>query len=69
METMRSWSMRIRRQRILSTFLLYFIAGNTEKLSKMLKITEMHSEIMGRFHNAHYLGDVEERVRILEKSG
>ncbi|CAM6014593.1 unnamed protein product [Sphagnum balticum] len=38
--------MRIRRQRILSTFLLYFIAGNTEKLSKMLKITEMHSDIM-----------------------
>jgi coatomer protein complex subunit alpha (xenin) len=61
--------MRIRRQRILSTFLLYSIAGNTEKLSKMLKITEMHSDVMSRFHNAHYLGDVEERVRILEKSG
>ncbi|CAK9263691.1 unnamed protein product [Sphagnum jensenii] len=27
----------------------------------MLKITEMHSDVMSRFHNAHYLGDVEER--------
>jgi len=48
---------------------LYLITGNTEKLSKMLKIAEMRSDVMGQFHNALYLGDVQERVRILEESG
>lgn len=48
---------------------LYLITGNVEKLAKMLKIAEMRSDVMGRFHNALYLGDVEERVRILEESG
>ena len=35
----------------------------------MLKISEMRSDVMGQFHNALYLGDVEERVKILESSG
>ena len=35
----------------------------------MLKIAEMRSDQMGRFHNALYLGDVRERFRILEESG
>ncbi len=35
----------------------------------MLKIAEMRSDVMGRFHNALYLGDVRERFRILEESG
>lgn len=48
---------------------LYLITGNLEKLGKMLKITEMRGDIMGRFHNALYLGDVRERVRILEEAG
>lgn len=48
---------------------LYLITGNLEKLSKMLKIAEMRNDVMGRFHNALYLGDVEERVKILEESG
>jgi coatomer protein complex subunit alpha (xenin) len=48
---------------------LYLITGNTEKLSKMLKIAEMRSDVMGRFHNALYLGDVQERIRIFEESG
>jgi len=48
---------------------LYLITGNTEKLAKMLKIAEMRGDIMGRFHNALYLGDVRERVRILEEAG
>ena len=47
---------------------LYLITGNLEKLEKMLKIAEMRNDIMGRFHNALYLGDVQERVRILEES-
>ncbi|XP_024526944.1 coatomer subunit alpha-1 [Selaginella moellendorffii] len=48
---------------------LYLITGNLEKLSKMLKIAEMRNDVMGCFHNALYLGDVEERVKLLEKSG
>ncbi|KAJ7522181.1 hypothetical protein O6H91_19G086400 [Diphasiastrum complanatum] len=48
---------------------LYLITGNLEKLSKMLKIAEMRNDVMGRFHNAVYLGDIQERVRILEESG
>lgn len=48
---------------------LYLITGNVEKLQKMLKIAEMRGDIMSRFHNALYLGAVEERVRILEDAG
>eukprot|EP00898_Chlorokybus_atmophyticus_P004028 jgi/Chlat1/4626/Chrsp3S05583 len=48
---------------------LYLITGSLDKLGKMLKLSEMRKDIMGRFHNALYLGDVEERVRILEDSG
>ena len=48
---------------------LYLITGNLEKLAKMLKIAEMRSDVMGRFHNALYLGDVRERIRILEEAG
>ncbi|GBG90440.1 hypothetical protein CBR_g50687 [Chara braunii] len=48
---------------------LYLITGNLEKLRKMLKIAEMRNDVMGRFHNALYLGDVAERVRILEEAG
>jgi len=47
---------------------LYLITGNLEKLEKMLKIAEMRNDVMGRFHNALYLGDVQERVKILEES-
>uniref|UniRef100_A0A7I4FAI8 Coatomer subunit alpha n=1 Tax=Physcomitrium patens TaxID=3218 RepID=A0A7I4FAI8_PHYPA len=46
---------------------LYLITGNVEKLAKMLKIAEMRGDVMGRFHNALYLGDVQERVAILEE--
>ncbi|KAK9758325.1 hypothetical protein RND81_01G223100 [Saponaria officinalis] len=45
---------------------LYLITGNVEKLTKMLKIAEVKNNIMGQFHNALYLGDVQERVKILE---
>jgi coatomer protein complex subunit alpha (xenin) len=46
---------------------LYLITGNTEKLTKMLRIAEMRGDVMGRFHNALYLGDVNERVKILRE--
>ena len=48
---------------------LYLITGDTEKLKKMLKISTMRDDIMGRYHNALLLGDAAERVRVLEQSG
>lgn len=48
---------------------LYLITGDTEKLRKMLKISNMRADIMGRYHNALLLGDAAERVRVLEESG
>ena len=48
---------------------LYLITGNIEKLQKMLKISEMRADVMGQFHNALYLGDISERVKILESAG
>mmetsp|Transcript_49934 Transcript_49934/g.159794 ORF Transcript_49934/g.159794 Transcript_49934/m.159794 type:complete len:1224 (+) Transcript_49934:158-3829(+) len=48
---------------------LYLITGNMEKLRKMLKIAEMRNDVMGRFHNALYLGDVRERAKILTEAG
>ncbi|KAK9270177.1 hypothetical protein L1049_025753 [Liquidambar formosana] len=35
----------------------------------MLKIAEVKNDVMGQFHNALYLGDVQERIKILENSG
>jgi len=48
---------------------LYLITGNLDKLRKMLKLSEMRGDVMGRFQNALYLGDVREQVRILEEAG
>lgn len=48
---------------------LYLITGDTEKLRKMLKISNMRQDIMGRYHNALLLGDATERVQVLEQSG
>jgi len=48
---------------------LYLITGNTEKLKKMLKISEIRQDVMSRFHNALYLGDINERIRLLEEVG
>ncbi|XP_010526595.1 PREDICTED: coatomer subunit alpha-1 [Tarenaya hassleriana] len=48
---------------------LYLITGNMEKLSKMMKIAEVKNDVMGQFHDALYLGDVRERVKILEGAG
>lgn len=47
----------------------YLITGNLDKLSKMMKIAEVKNEVMGQFHDALYLGDVQERVKILENAG
>ncbi|KAI7840084.1 hypothetical protein COHA_006214 [Chlorella ohadii] len=48
---------------------LYLITGNLERLGKMAKIADMRGDVMGRFHTALYLGDVRERVKILEDAG
>ncbi|KAK7259912.1 hypothetical protein RIF29_25527 [Crotalaria pallida] len=48
---------------------LYLITGNMEKLSKMLKIAEVKNDVMGQFHNALYMGDIRERVKVLENVG
>lgn len=48
---------------------LYLITGNISKLRKMLKIAEMRGDVMSRFHNALYLGDAEERVKVFETTG
>lgn len=48
---------------------LYLITGNMDKLSKMLRIAEIKNDVMGQFHNALYIGDIQERIKILEESG
>lgn len=48
---------------------LYLLTGDTEKLRKMLKISNMRQDVMGRYHNALLLGDVAERVAVLEETG
>ncbi|PWA72470.1 coatomer subunit alpha-3 [Artemisia annua] len=48
---------------------LYLITGNLDKLSKMMKIAEVRNDVMGQFHNALYLGDVQERIKILVNAG
>eukprot|EP01094_Clydonella_sp_ATCC50884_P009361 TRINITY_DN1888_c0_g1_i1.p1 TRINITY_DN1888_c0_g1~~TRINITY_DN1888_c0_g1_i1.p1 ORF type:complete len:1247 (-),score=542.11 TRINITY_DN1888_c0_g1_i1:203-3943(-) len=44
---------------------LYLITGNTDKLAKMLKIAGMRNDLMGRLHNALFVGDVADRVDVL----
>jgi len=44
---------------------LYLITGNLEKLRKMMKIAEIRKDTSGHFQNSLYLGDVEERVKVL----
>ncbi|KAK9723294.1 hypothetical protein K7432_002041 [Basidiobolus ranarum] len=48
---------------------LYLITGNTGNLKKMMKIAEHRNDQMSRFHNALYLGDVEERIQMLLEVG
>ncbi|XP_052228436.1 coatomer subunit alpha-like [Dreissena polymorpha] len=48
---------------------LYLITGNLEKLKKMTKIAEIRKDTSGHFQNALFLGDVQERVKILTGCG
>ena len=48
---------------------LYLITGNLDKLRKMMKIAEVRKDVNGQFQTALLLGDVQERVKILENCG
>ncbi|KAI6240458.1 Coatomer subunit alpha [Aphelenchoides fujianensis] len=48
---------------------LYLITGNLEKLKKMVKIAQVRKDTHGNFQTALYLGDVEERIRVLTDVG
>ncbi|KAI8925560.1 coatomer WD associated region-domain-containing protein [Entophlyctis helioformis] len=48
---------------------LYLITGNVEKLKKMLKIAELRNDTMSRYHNALFLGDVDDQVQTLKDVG
>ncbi|CAG8565874.1 7824_t:CDS:10 [Paraglomus occultum] len=48
---------------------LYLATGNMDKLRKMMKIAELRNDNMSRFHNSLFLGDVEERIRLLKEFG
>lgn len=42
---------------------LYLITGNTEKLTKMMKIAQMRNDAAGQYQTALLLGDIEERIK------
>ena len=48
---------------------LYLITGNLDKLKKMMKIAEVRKDVNGQFQTALLIGDVGERVKILENCG
>lgn len=48
---------------------LYLITGNLEKLRKMMKIAEIRKDTSAQFQIALFLGDVEERIKILRGCG
>ncbi|TKR92815.1 hypothetical protein L596_007393 [Steinernema carpocapsae] len=47
---------------------LYLITGNTKKLAKMMQIAQVRKDVHGRFQTALFLGDVEERIKILKET-
>ncbi|KAG0171864.1 hypothetical protein DFQ30_000252 [Apophysomyces sp. BC1015] len=48
---------------------LYLTNGNETNLRQMMKIAELRGDPMSRFQNALYLGDVSERIRLLQDVG
>ncbi|XP_045455561.1 coatomer subunit alpha [Melitaea cinxia] len=48
---------------------LYLITGNLDKLRKMMKIAEIRKDVSSQFQGALLLGDVSERIRLLENAG
>ncbi|KAI9472141.1 MAG: coatomer protein alpha subunit [Benjaminiella poitrasii] len=48
---------------------LYLLQGNETNLRKMLEIAQLQKDPLMRFQNAVYLGDVKERIRLLQDVG
>ncbi|XP_065843949.1 coatomer subunit alpha-like [Oscarella lobularis] len=48
---------------------LYLVTGNSERLKKMVKIAEIRKDMCSHFHNALFVGDIQERIKILRASG
>ncbi|KAI7861924.1 coatomer protein alpha subunit [Spinellus fusiger] len=48
---------------------LYLVGGNETNLRRMMNIAERREDPMARFQNALYLGDIQERVRVLTEVG
>ncbi|CAI5439371.1 unnamed protein product [Caenorhabditis angaria] len=48
---------------------LYFVTGNTDKLVKMMRIAQARNDSDGHFNTALYVGDVEERIKVLRGCG
>lgn len=48
---------------------LYLITGNLAKLRRMMKINEIRKDYEGWYTSALYLGDVQERIRVLKTCG
>merc|ERR1711970_562727 len=48
---------------------LYLITGNLAKLRRMMKINEIRKDYEGWYTSALYLGDVQERIRVLKACG
>ena len=44
---------------------MYLLDGNTDKLTKMMEVGRYRSDVMSIMQNAMYLGNVEERIRVL----
>jgi coatomer protein complex subunit alpha (xenin) len=48
---------------------LYLVTGNLDKLQKMMKIAQIRKDTHGHFQTALFLGDVDERVKVLKDVG
>ncbi|CAB3408946.1 unnamed protein product [Caenorhabditis bovis] len=48
---------------------LYFVTGNNEKLVRMMKIAQARNDAHGHFNTALYVGDIEERIKVIRNSG
>ncbi|KAI9723771.1 MAG: hypothetical protein M1812_001071 [Candelaria pacifica] len=46
---------------------LYLATGDDEKLARMAKIAEHRGDFTSRFHNALYIGDVENRIQMFKE--
>lgn len=48
---------------------LYLAGGNETNLRQMMKIAQLRGDPMSRFQNAMYLGDISERIQLLQDVG